>query len=96
MNINNKNDLLEGKKKDIENILNKITNDYKTNIIVPNILIELKKILYLLKKAKFKTDYIYKLTTREHLNLFRVSLNEEGIRTIVLKITIFKRFNKFL
>ena len=77
---------LEKIKSEISEYLLKLKNDYKTNIIVPKTLHELCNCLSYLKKKKIKTDFIDNQITNEHLYAFRVSLQEEGIRTMVIKI----------
>ena len=73
-------------KGEITDNLIKIKNDYKTNIVMPKTLHELSLFLYQLKKKKVKTDFIDSQITNEHLYVFRMSLQEEGIRTMILKI----------
>ncbi len=84
--MNDSNAIFEKYKMEITDTLTRIKNDYKTNIVVPKSLHELSSYLYQLKKKKVKTDYIDNLIGNEHLYVFRVSLQEEGIRTMVLKI----------
>jgi hypothetical protein len=86
MNDKESNEILEKYKNDISDTLLKIKNDYKTNIVMPKTLHELNSYLYLLKKRKIKTDFIDNLISNEHLYVFRISLQEEGIRTMILKI----------
>ena len=78
--------ILEKYKGEISENLLKIQNDYKANIVMPKSLHELNSYLYQLKKKKIKTDFIDKQISNEHLCVFRMSLQEEGIRTMVLKI----------
>ena len=84
--MSDSNSILEKYKSEIADNLLKIKNDYKTNIVIPKSLHELSCYLYQLKKKKVKTDYIDNLIVNEHLYVFRVSLQEEGLRTMALKI----------
>ena len=86
MNDKESNEILEKYKNEISDNLLKIKNDYKTNIVMPKTLHDLNSYLYLLKKRKIKTDFIDNLISNEHLYVFRISLQEEGIRTMILKI----------
>ncbi len=63
-----------------------IQNDYKTNLIIPNTLYELNNFLTELKNKKIKTDLIDNQITNEHLYVFLCLLQEEGTRTLGLKI----------
>ena len=80
------NPLLEKYKGELTENLLKIKNDYKTNTVMPKNLHELSIYLYQLKKKKVKTDFISNQITNEHLFVFRLSLQEEGIKSIILKI----------
>ena len=80
------NPLLEKYKGELTENLLKIKNDYKTNTVMPKNLHELSIYLYQLKKKKVKTDFINNQITNEHLFVFRLSLQEEGIKSIILKI----------
>ena len=80
------NPLLEKYKGELTENLLKIKNDYKTNTVMPKNLNELSIYLYQLKKKKVKTDFISNQITNEHLFVFRLSLQEEGIKSIILKI----------
>ena len=84
--MSDSNSILEKYKSEIADNLLKIKNYYKTNIVIPKSLHELSCYLYQLKKKKVKTDYIDNLIVNEHLYVFRVSLQEEGLRTMALKI----------
>ena len=86
MSEKTENPLLDKYKNELIENLSKIKNDYKANIIIPKTLHELSIYLYQLKKKKVKTDFIDNQITNEHLYIFRLSLQEEGIRSIVLKI----------
>ena len=66
--------------------LEQIKGDFATNTISTSALIELNRCLFELKKDKIKTDFIYKQIEDEHLNVFLYLLQEEGMRTIILKI----------
>ena len=83
---NDINTILEKVKTEISEYLIKIKNDYKTNIVVPKTMHELCNCLSFLKKKKIKTDFIDNQITDEHLYAFRVSFQEEGIRTMAIKI----------
>ena len=63
-----------------------IQNDYKTNLIIPNTLYELNNFLTELKNKKIKADLIDNQITNEHLYVFLCLLQEEGTRTLGLKI----------
>ena len=83
---NDINTILEKVKTEISEYLIKIKNDYKSNIVVPKTMHELCNCLSFLKKKKIKTDFIDNQITDEHLFAFRVSFQEEGIRTMAIKI----------
>ena len=78
--------LSEKFKGEISETLLKISNDYKTNTVMPKTLHDLSLYLYQLKKKKIKTDFVDEHISNEHLYAFRMSLQEEGIRTMILKI----------
>ena len=86
MNKENQDQILEKYKKSITQTLEAIQNDYKTNIIIPNTLYELNNFLTELKNKKIKTDFIDNQITNEHLYAFLCLLQEEGTRTLGLKI----------
>ena len=86
MNKENQDQILEKYKKSITQTLEAIKNDYKTNIIIPNTLYELNNFLTELKNKKIKTDFIDNQITNEHLYAFLCLLQEEGTRTLGLKI----------
>ena len=73
-------------KKSITEILKTIQDEYKKNIIKPNSLNELNNYLKDLRNKKIKTDFIDNLITNEHLYVFLFLLQEEGTRTMALKI----------
>ena len=73
-------------KKSITEILKTIQDEYKKNIIKPNSLNELNNYLKDLRNKKIKTDFIDNLITNEHLYVFLFLLQEEGTRTLCLKI----------
>jgi len=86
MSKENQDQILEKYKKSIIQTLESIQNDYKTNLIIPNTLYELNNFLTELKNKKIKTDLIDNLITNEHLYVFLCLLQEEGTRTLGLKI----------
>ena len=86
MSKENQDQILEKYKKSIIQTLESIQNDYKTNIIIPNTLYELNNFLTELKNKKIKTDLIDNQITNEHLYVFLCLLQEEGTRTLGLKI----------
>ena len=86
MSKENQDQILEKYKKSIFQTLESIQNDYKTNLIIPNTLYELNNFLTELKNKKIKTDLIDNLITNEHLYVFLCLLQEEGTRTLGLKI----------
>ena len=86
MSKENQDQILEKYKKSIIQTLESIQNDYKTNLIIPNTLYELNNFLTELKNKKIKTDLIDNLITNEHLYVFLWLLQEEGTRTLGLKI----------
>ena len=86
MSKENQDQILEKYKKSIIQTLESIHNDYKTNLIIPNTLYELNNFLTELKNKKIKTDLIDNLITNEHLYVFLCLLQEEGTRTLGLKI----------
>ena len=86
MSKENQEQILEKYKKSIIQTLESIQNDYKTNLIIPNTLYELNNFLTELKNKKIKTDLIDNLITNEHLYVFLCLLQEEGTRTLGLKI----------
>ena len=97
-NINNENIIKELKEKTpLNDIINKlksdfdiIINDYKSNMIDPQILKNISKTLKDLKKKKNASFNIDNLITDEHYNIFRkVILEEKNIRVITLKILRF-------
>ena len=86
MNEQNEQQISEKIKNIITQNLEQIQNDYKDNSVTTSTLIELNKCLFELKKEKIKTDFIYNQIQDEHLNVFLYLLQEEGMRSIVLKI----------
>ena len=86
MSKENQDQILEKYKKSIIQTLESIQNDYKTNLIIPNTLYELNNFLTELKNKKIKTDLIDNQITNEHLYVFLCLLQEEGTRTLGLKI----------
>ena len=86
MTEKDQNSLLEKYKGELSENLLKIKNEYKTNIVMPKSLHELCMYLYQLKKKKIKTGFINNQISNEHLYVFRLLLQEEGIRIIILKI----------
>ena len=86
MSKENQEQILEKYKKSIIQTLESIQNDYKTNLIIPNTLYELNNFLTELKNKKIKTDLIDNQITNEHLYVFLCLLQEEGTRTLGLKI----------
>ena len=86
MSKENQDQILEKYKKSIFQTLESIQNDYKTNLIIPNTLYELNNFLTELKNKKIKTDLIDNQITNEHLYVFLCLLQEEGTRTLGLKI----------
>ena len=86
MSKENQEQNLEKYKKSIIQTLESIQNDYKTNLIIPNTLYELNNFLTELKNKKIKTDLIDNQITNEHLYVFLCLLQEEGTRTLGLKI----------
>ena len=86
MNEQNEQQISEKIKNIITQNLEQIQNDYKDNSVSTSTLIELNKCLFELKKEKIKTDFIYNQIQDEHLNVFLYLLQEEGVRSIVLKI----------
>ena len=86
MTEKDQNSLLEKYKGELSENLLKIKNEYKTNIVMPKSLHELSMYLYQLKKKKIKTGFINNQISNEHLYVFRLLLQEEGIRIIILKI----------
>ena len=66
MNNENQEQILEKYKKDITKYLQSIENEYKKNIIMPNILNELNNILAEIKLKKIKTDFISNQFVNEH------------------------------
>ena len=86
MNEQNEQQISEKIKNIITQNLEQIQNDYKDNSVSTSTLIELNKCLFELKKEKIKTDFIYNQIQDEHLNVFLYLLQEEGMRSIVLKI----------
>ena len=86
MSEENRDQILEKYKKSIIQTLESIQNDYKTNLIIPNTLYELNNFLTELKNKKIKTDLIDNQITNEHLYVFLCLLQEEGTRTLGLKI----------
>ena len=86
MSKENQDQILEKYKKSIIKTLESIQNDYKTNLIIPNTLYELNNFLTELKNKKIKTDLIDNQITNEHLYVFLCLLQEEGTRTLGLKI----------
>ena len=86
MSKENQDQILEKYKKSIIQTLESIQNDYKTNLIIPNTLYELNNFLTELKNKKIKTDFIDNQITNEHLYVFLCLLQEEGTRTLGLKI----------
>ena len=86
MNNENPEQILEKYKKSITENLQTILNDYKMNEIIPNTLNELNYFLTVLKNKKIKTDFINNQITNDHLFVFLFLLQEEGTRTLGLKI----------
>ena len=86
MSKENQDQILEKYKKSIIQTLESIQNDYKTNLIIHNTLYELNNFLTELKNKKIKTDLIDNQITNEHLYVFLCLLQEEGTRTLGLKI----------
>ena len=86
MNNENQDQILEKYKRSVTQILETIQNDYKTNIIMPNTLYELNSFLTEIKNKKIKSDFIDNQITNEHLYVFLFLLQEEGTRTLGLKI----------
>ena len=86
MNKENQEQILEKYKKYITETLETIQNDYKTNIIIPNTLYELNNFLTEIKNKKIKTDFIDNQIKDEHLYVFLYLLQEEGTRTLGLRI----------
>ena len=86
MSKENQDQILEKYKKSIIQTLESIQNDYKTNLIIPNTLYELNNFLTELKNKRIKTDLIDNQITNEHLYVFLCLLQEEGTRTLGLKI----------
>ena len=86
MNNETQENTIEKYKKSITEILLNIQNDYKLNTIMPNILYKLNNYLTEFKNKKIKTDFIDNQITNEHLYVFLFLLQEEGTRTLCLKI----------
>ena len=86
MNNENQKQILEKYKEDITKNLQSIENEYKKNIIMPNILNELNNILTELKQNKIRTDFINNQLVNEHLYVFLFLLQEESTRILGLKL----------
>ena len=86
MNNENQKQILEKYKEDITKNLQSIENEYKKNIIMPNILNEFNNILTELKQNKIRTDFINNQLVNEHLYVFLFLLQEEGTRILGLKL----------
>jgi len=86
MNNENQEQILEKYKKDITKYLQSIENEYKKNIIMPNILNELNNILAEIKLKKIKTDFISNQFVNEHFYAILFLLQEEGTRILGLKL----------